>query len=351
MNGKLVKTYLEKIIADIDTGKTPTRRVPGWVRHLAVPAAVGLSLGAGAFAGCALDEGGRTITRDQVAAGKADGDTAALCLEIGADEDCDLCAELGWYGDDACDDFCDQPDPDCAGGECSTDEDCAAGQECVGASGSCPPGAYCIVAPRPGTCQPIEEEGCATDADCGEAGVCGVAGDGECPPGAYCILPPPSARACEPNPAGCRDGVDNDGDGLVDMDDAQDCGPVVMYGVPMPEQICDDGIDNDHDGDVDCDDSNCGGDPVCAPVMRYMAPMEDCDDGADNDRDGDVDCDDADCQFDAACRPVARYMAPIEVCNDGTDNDSDGDVDCDDADCSTDPACRPTARYMAPFGG
>ncbi|MFO0632088.1 MAG: hypothetical protein U0168_04480 [Nannocystaceae bacterium] len=51
-------------------------------------------------------------------AGQADGKKDAsddLCAEIGKPAGCDLCQELGWYGDGACDDFCSQPDPDCGG--------------------------------------------------------------------------------------------------------------------------------------------------------------------------------------------------------------------------------------------
>ncbi|MBX7079394.1 MAG: hypothetical protein K1X88_09430 [Nannocystaceae bacterium] len=60
--------------------------------------------------------GGGAVTKQD--AGQADGKKDAsddLCQEIGKPAGCDLCGELGWYGDGACDDFCSQPDPDCGG--------------------------------------------------------------------------------------------------------------------------------------------------------------------------------------------------------------------------------------------
>ncbi len=62
----------------------------------------------------------------------------------------------------------------------------------------------------------------------------------------------------------CTDGIDNDGDGLVDCADTQNCraatscgtGCVCGAGVPTESQ-CDDGADNDRDGRTDCADSDC----------------------------------------------------------------------------------------------
>ncbi len=112
LTGKGVKGYLDTIVRDIDAGKKPQRPTsPWWVRKLAIPAAFGLSLG---LAGCT---GGETepnmLDKDEAAQGKEDGFTDTLCEWIGAEPGCDLCDELGWYGDGVCDDFCDEPDPDC----------------------------------------------------------------------------------------------------------------------------------------------------------------------------------------------------------------------------------------------
>ena len=92
------------------------------------------------------------------------------------------------------------------------------------------------------------------------------------------------------------------------------------------ETVCDDEIDNDGDGLVDCDDANCAGDDACLTD-------EVCDDGLDNDGDSYVDCDDWDCDDDPACEGSS------EICDDGEDNDGDSYVDCDDWDCDDDPAC------------
>ncbi len=51
----------------------------------------------------------------------------------------------------------------------------------------------------------------------------------------------------------CTDGSDDDGDGLVDCEDA-DC---LEVGVCF--EYCDDGVDNDLDGLADCDDDDCWG--------------------------------------------------------------------------------------------
>lgn len=57
------------------------------------------------------------LDKDDLVGGKAD--TGDACLEIGAEPGCDVCAELGWYGDGECDgDLIDQgvcrgPDQDC----------------------------------------------------------------------------------------------------------------------------------------------------------------------------------------------------------------------------------------------
>ena len=47
----------------------------------------------------------------------------------------------------------------------------------------------------------------------------------------------------------CCDGEDNDGDGLIDCEDVEDC--------PCEVEICNDGCDNDNDGHIDEDDEDC----------------------------------------------------------------------------------------------
>jgi hypothetical protein len=77
-----------------------------------------LALGWLAVCGCAVaDEPGDVPTKDDLATGKAD--IFSWCSWLGAGPDCDLCAEMGWYGDDDCDatlvaiGACREPDPDC----------------------------------------------------------------------------------------------------------------------------------------------------------------------------------------------------------------------------------------------
>ena len=345
--GKAAKHYLDTIISDIDDGKTPKRpRAPKWVRNIAMPAAVGLTIGLTGAAGCVgedpVDRG--EVTREMARDAKADGFTDWLCEILWLPPGCDLCEELGWYDDGICDDFCESPDPDCAPppDECYTDADCAENESCEGAV-NCPEGAYCILPASPGSCEP-SETGCMDGADNDLDGLVDCA-DPDCIPEcvAMYMAPPPEPET------DCHDGVDNDLDGLTDCDDL-DCADqcmVVMYMAPMPNEtgdLCDNGIDDDADGMVDCDDPDC----LCV-VPMYMAPPpvdteDECWDGIDNDADGMVDCDDPDC--DDQCM-VVMYMAPMpdseDICDDGFDNDADGLTDCDDPDC----ACA-TPRYMAP---
>jgi hypothetical protein len=116
----------------------------------------------------------------------------------------------------------------------------------------------------------------------------------------------------------CTDGADGDGDTLTDCADA-DCGadPACLEG------NCADGIDNDGDGDADCADSDCAGRPPCVP--------EDCTNGIDDDGDTLTDCADVDCIGAPPCVP--------EVCFNGVDDDGDTFIDCADPDCVALPGC------------
>ncbi len=180
----------------------------------------------------------------------------------------------------------------------------------------------------------------------------------------------------------CDNGLDDDGDGLVDCDDA-DCGAFPDCVTPTVETICDNTVDDDADGLTDCADPDCAGDPNCVPGT------EDCANGLDDDGDGAVDCDDSDCTFDAACdagdgdccvsngtpgcddeagEDLVCALDPFccnvtwdficadeyenvfggtcadEICDNGLDDDGDGQLDCDDLDCAGDPACPPPAE-------
>ncbi len=64
----------------------------------------------------------------------------------------------------------------------------------------------------------------------------------------------------------CNDGIDNDGDGLTDCQDTQDCsGDPNCSAPPAGPEICNDGIDNDGDGLIDClDRRDCRLTPDCS---------------------------------------------------------------------------------------
>lgn len=57
----------------------------------------------------------------------------------------------------------------------------------------------------------------------------------------------------------CSDGVDDDGDGVTDCEDADDC----SLSADCAED-CSNGTDDDGDFAVDCDDLWCENDPSCA---------------------------------------------------------------------------------------
>lgn len=189
--GDTVKRYLARVISELDAGQAPHRKrrgMSGWVRVLAVPAALGVStLGLQA---CNDDPPPPQVDKSDADQAKADGDTEWICELLSAEPGCDFCDLLGWYDDGVCDDFCDQSDPDC----------------------SVPP--YSI--PFEEVCDDeIDNDGDGRvdcdDADCEGSALCGV-------------LPPYSI----PFEDDCDDGIDNDYDGLVDCDDpecAEECAP------------------------------------------------------------------------------------------------------------------------------
>ncbi len=66
----------------------------------------------------------------------------------------------------------------------------------------------------------------------------------------------------------CDDGIDNDGDGLIDCLDVDDC--ATAANCQIPDEICDNDLDDDEDGDVDCDDADCVDDPACERGTRML---------------------------------------------------------------------------------
>ena len=395
-----VKRHIDKVIADLDGGKAPRRvSLPWWVRAVAGPAALGVTVGLGA---CTPDEPeGDLITKDEAADSKADGFTDSLCLIIGADVGCDLCGEMGWYGDGVCDTFCEQADTDCTdivplygvpSLECEVDADCPEGSRCVSTTvGECPEGAYCILAPSTtGTCEAVLEctadsdcppgnvcadgecavemvplygvvpMSCDNDADCPEGSRCVSPDASDCPEGAYCILPPDGAGTCAPvvecsEDADCPDGQECLLDSgcpegaycILPPSDTGICvdtgGEIVpLYGVPVLE--C--------DADADCpegsrcvtpDTSDCPEGAYCILPPGGAGTCEvvvECN--------GDADCDEGMVCEDGACEygMVPLYGVPVLEC--------DADADCPEGTRCVSPdvgTCPEGAYCILPPGG
>ena len=121
-------------------------------------------------------------------------------------------------------------------------------------------------------------------------------------------------------PEDCHNGVDDNGNNLIDCDDAQ-CERTTIC---LPE-ICDNNVDDNGDQKIDCEDPKCRRATVCQP--------ENCIDGMDNNDNGLTDCQDPQCADYIACQP--------EICDDGNDNNDNGLTDCEDPGCEQHSACQP----------
>ncbi|MEO2148744.1 MAG: dockerin type I repeat-containing protein [bacterium] len=71
---------------------------------------------------------------------------------------------------------------------------------------------------------------------------------------------------------------------------------ITLGGAPTAEN-CTNGVDDDGDGLIDCEDADCDLDPACAGP-----PPENCTNGTDDDGDGLADCDDPDCSGAPSCQ-------------------------------------------------
>jgi hypothetical protein len=156
----------------------------------------------------------------------------------------------------------------------------------------------------------------------------------------------------------CDDGIDQDGDGLPDCADIEDCtsapcdtaGNFCSGGTcggcrgEATETACGDGADEDCDGMLDCADPDCDG-VVCGPggvvcgggVCPCTSGFEErsCGDGIDDDCDGMIDCADPSCMGRVCggnglvCIPsTSACMCPggMELCQ-GIDDDCSGTAD------------------------
>ena len=139
----------------------------------------------------------------------------------------------------------------------------------------------------------------------------------------------------------CDDNQDDDGDNFTDCEDSQCFENVACKGVVGEEELCGDGTDNDANGDVDCDDRECCGDPACQGENASSNCLpEHCGNGVDDDGDGLSDCDDPECCTIAICATAQACQREGGSCDNGTDDDSDGLADCDDPDCCSFGPCN-----------
>jgi len=148
-----------------------------------------------------------------------------------ADNGFDFCEAFDWYGDGICDDFCANPDPDCAGDQyCYSDSDCVSGEACnadelclspCGPGEICPAvcAGFCVEAPAPDECWGAWSDQfgtCRTPADgvypdsCCATDVCGGFANLPCDDGEFCRFGEPPAEAaadltglCMPKPEAC----------------------------------------------------------------------------------------------------------------------------------------------------
>ncbi len=90
-------------------------------------------------------------------------------------------------------------------GECWSQEDCATGFTCQGAS-VCPCNADCFVADQPGKCIPMPNGCCWVDSDCGAGKVCRAQGGGFGLPGS--CVDDPNGPACTGDSACCWNDAD-----------------------------------------------------------------------------------------------------------------------------------------------
>ncbi len=215
------------------------------------------------------------------------------CLELDLAPGCDVCAELGFYGDGFCDlglvqyGVCLKPDPDCIASE----SDCANGRDDDGNG---------LI--------DCEDPVCADTPPCWDSPLCG---NGVREAGEECDIGDLGGETCQS--LGFAGGT---------LLCAQECTFDTSQCYASGGEICNNDLDDDGDGLVDCEDPDCFQVPGACSICGngILETGEECDDGNTVDGDG--------------CSSDCRIEQPSgEICNNGLDDDGDGLIDCDDPDC------------------
>jgi len=164
----------------------------------------------------------------------------------------------------------------------------------------------------------------------------------------------------------CFNPGDEDGDGLADCADVEDCpegafcNPThtltcnALQSCALPREVCSTPGDEDGDGLADCSDTvDCPEGVFCDPgrtkrcnAVGVCSVLEVCNQAGDEDNDGLENCaDTVDCPQGVECDPLGpKYCnmngecMPAEDCSTPGDEDGNGKADCEDPVCF-DPSC------------
>ena len=146
---------------------------------------------------------------------------------------------------------------------------------------------------------------------------------------------------------GCADGIDNDGNGLIDEQDASCFYPWSIEGGQSDSEIiqagytgigeCNDGIDNSGSGLVDALDPGCVSSSDASESESGWQAMQygTCGNASDDDGDGDADRADIKCAWPTDDEDPGFGSASLGfgLCRDGVDNDQNGLTDTEDIAC------------------
>jgi hypothetical protein len=159
------------------------------------------------------------------------------------------------------------------------------------------------------------------------------------------LLPPKESgpSVFEPPKEICNNGKDDDGDGLADLSDSNDCKSSQKGPTQSGREKCNNGKDDDGDGLVDIEDAI-----DCKPHRGAPSTTKEiCDNGVDDDNDGLVDTNDTnDCK-----RTTIETQPTTEICDNGVDDDNDGLVDSEEGPSCAKPKLMVTVNIINNEGG